>query len=136
MESNLLRLATLYSAGWCRLKRSVTNSEGRIMLLRQEKPRLILTYGQDELLLKTRRFLLEEAGYAVETASSKQEFQDHMQRKHPQYQLLILCHSLPAAERKEISASSGSETLVYSLESSVAPRVFLLAVAHLLSATA
>ena len=103
------------------------------MLSPQKNPCLILAYGHDELLLKTRRLLLEEAGYAVETASSTEKFQDQRPTTHPKYGLLILCHSIPAAERKEISASSSPETLVYSLDDSVAPAAFLRNVAHLLS---
>ena len=103
------------------------------MLLPPEDLRQILTYGEDEMLLYTRRMLLEEAGYEVDTVSSQEEFQARLKRmKKGQYDLLIVCHSVPAAKRKEIGSNLGSEILVYSLEASVAPQMFLRTVASLL----
>jgi hypothetical protein len=45
------------------------------MLSSQQVPRQILTYGHDSRLLETRRLLLEQGGFAGDTASTLEEFE-------------------------------------------------------------
>jgi DNA-binding response OmpR family regulator len=60
----------------------------------------ILTYGNDPVLLTTRRLVLEKAGYRVFTTL---EFSDAMLvLLNQQIDVLLLCHSLHDDERRGI----------------------------------
>jgi hypothetical protein len=62
-----------------------------------------LVYSNNEILLMTRRLLLEQAGFHVFTT---QKFSDAMQLvMHQDISLLILCQSLGADERKGVLAT-------------------------------
>ena len=56
----------------------------------------VVVYGNDPLLLLTRRLLLERAGFTVFTTSHFEEEIELMATQEPQ--LLILCQSLHAEE--------------------------------------
>lgn len=103
------------------------------MLSSQPDSRRILTYGQDEALLHTRRLLLEQAGYTVDTASTPGSFQSHVAGAKSPYSLLILCHTIATPEQEEISSRLHSKTAVYQLKEPVSPSIFLKQVAHLVS---
>jgi DNA-binding response OmpR family regulator len=63
----------------------------------------ILVYGNDPILLMTRRLVLEKAGFRVFTTL---EFSDAMQLiMHQEIALLILCQSLWVDERQGILAT-------------------------------
>lgn len=62
----------------------------------------ILVYGRDPLLLETRSWVLEEAGFAVVTSSSLVEAEQQL--ASPEVKLLVLCHTLSAQERTDILA--------------------------------
>jgi hypothetical protein len=60
----------------------------------------ILAYGNDPILLTTRRFVLEKAGYRVFTTL---EFSDAMLvLLNQQIDVLVLCHSLHDDERRGV----------------------------------
>lgn len=103
------------------------------MLSSQPDSRRILTYGLDETLLQTRRLLLEQAGYTVDTASTPESFQSHMAGAKTAYSLLILCHTIAIPEQEEISSRLHSKTAVYGLKAPVSPAVFLKRVSNLVS---
>jgi hypothetical protein len=103
------------------------------MLSSQPDSRRILTYGQDETLLDTRRLLLEQAGYTVDTASTPGAFQSHMAGAKTAYSLLILCHTIAIPEQEKMSSKLSSQTAVYRLKEPVSPDVFLKQVADLLT---
>jgi DNA-binding NtrC family response regulator len=65
--------------------------------------RNVLVYGNDAILLLTRRLLLEKAGFRVFTTL---ELSDAMQLvMHQDIALLVLCQSLRADERQGILAT-------------------------------
>jgi hypothetical protein len=84
------------------------------MLSSQPDPRRILTYGHDSVLLETRRLLLEQGGFAGDTASTLQEFVARVAETQPPYGLYVLCHTVPLAERHAIAADAlRANTAVY-----------------------
>jgi hypothetical protein len=100
----------------------------------QKDPRPILIYGQDAVLLETRRLLLEQGGFIADTASTSQEFRARIAEAQPPYELYVLCHTVPAAERHAISVNaSKAKIAVYQLTAAVAPPDFLIEVCKLLS---
>src|ERR1700679_4034968 len=103
------------------------------MLSSQPDPHRILTYGQDSVLLETRRLLLEQGGFAGDTASTLQEFVARIAEMQPPYGLYVLCHTVPLAERHEIAADAlRANTAVYQLAAAIAPPDFLIKVSELL----
>jgi hypothetical protein len=103
------------------------------MLSPQPDSRRILTYGLDESLIKTRRLLLQQAGYTVDIASSPESFQSHIADAKTAYILLILCHTIAIPEQQEISSRLSPQTAVYRLKEMVSPTVFLKRVGDLVS---
>ena len=59
--------------------------------------------GEERLLLETRRRVLEKLGLAVVTAMSAEEALAQIPAL--QFDLVILCHSLPADRRRQIAAA-------------------------------
>ena len=88
---------------------------------------------QHETLLHTRRLLLEQAGYTVNTALTLGSFQSHMGEAKTPYSLLILCHTIAIPEQEEISSRLHSETAVYRLKAPASAAVFLRQMANLVS---
>jgi hypothetical protein len=104
------------------------------MLSSQPDSRRILTYGHDSVLLETRRLLLEQGGFAGDTASTFQEFQARIAEAQPPYGLYVLCHTVPAVEQHTIAAEAlKANTAVYQLTAAVGPPDFLIKVSELLS---
>jgi hypothetical protein len=104
------------------------------MLSSQPDPRRILTYGHDSVLLETRRLLLEQGGFAGDTASTLQEFEARIAETQRRYGLYVLCHTVPVAERHAIAAAAlKAKTAVYQLTAAIAPPDFLIKVSELLS---
>jgi hypothetical protein len=104
------------------------------MLSSQPDPRRILTYGHDSVLLETRRLLLEQGGFAGDTAGTLQEFEARIAETQPRYGLYVLCHTVPVAERHAIAADAvKANTAVYQLTAAIAPSDFLTKVSELLS---
>ena len=95
----------------------------------------ILTYGYDEVLLKTRQAVLKLAGYETDIAGSADEFHDRVsQADAPPYHLFILCHTVPPMEQSSIRESATDAGIaIYGMSSSVSPDDFLLQVRALLT---
>jgi hypothetical protein len=94
----------------------------------------ILLYGRDEMLLRTRRLLLQRAGFIVDTAISAEEFESRIAEADSPYDLLILGHTIPEPEQNAIIASTvNPNTIVYPLSEPVSPRDILAKVSKLLS---
>jgi hypothetical protein len=103
------------------------------MLSGQKNTRRILTYGHDAVLLETRGLLLRANGFDADTVVTEPEFYLHIARAEPPYRLWILCHSIPKEERPALLAlSTKLTTLLYQLETPVAPPDFLEKVAEAL----
>ncbi|HTF63696.1 MAG TPA: hypothetical protein VK638_13445 [Edaphobacter sp.] len=97
-------------------------------------PCRILTYGYDEVLLKTRQAVLELAGYEADIAGSADEFHDRVSQADSPYHLFILCHTVPPVEQSSIRESATDAGIaIYGMSSSVSPDDFLLQVRALLS---
>jgi CheY-like chemotaxis protein len=76
---------------------------------------LVLAVGLDPSLLATRTLVLESAGYTVASASSVKEGVDRLQAGD--FDLVILCRSIPAKERERLSClirASGSHIPIVS----------------------
>ena len=67
----------------------------------------ILLYGHEELLLWTRRLVLEWAGYEVSVAQEIRQASQLLDREH--VDLIVLCYSLSRAECAELIATSRGE---------------------------
>jgi DNA-binding response OmpR family regulator len=87
----------------------------------QKDPRPILTYGQDAVLLETRRLVLEQSGFFTDTANTPQEFEARIAESQSPYDLYVLCHTVPVAEKHAIAAALKANTAVYQLTAAVAP---------------
>jgi CheY-like chemotaxis protein len=77
---------------------------------------LVLAVGLDRSLLATRTLVLEFAGYMVVSASSVKEGVGRLQAGD--FDLVILCHSIPAKERERLSClirASGSHIPIVSI---------------------
>jgi hypothetical protein len=93
----------------------------------------ILAYGKDPILLQTRRMILEEAGFQVDTAVSVEKFSQYVDEANPPYGLFVLCHTISAPEQQAIGARAAqAHTPVYQLSVPVAPPDFLEKVCRLL----
>jgi two-component system response regulator MprA len=77
---------------------------------------LILSIGQDAALLDTRNIVLRAAGHVVESSHSiRQAIQ---QFQGGDFDLVLLCHSIPKQDRDRLTClirASGSHTLVVSI---------------------
>src|ERR1700712_5300797 len=71
------------------------------------KYRKILMYGLDPVLLETRRMILEHAGFEVEITQDSQDFQ--LRTASIDYNLLIVCHTIPKTEQRQIALIENSE---------------------------
>jgi DNA-binding response OmpR family regulator len=67
----------------------------------------VLLYGHDELLLWTRRLVLEWAGYEVSVAQELRQASQLLDQED--VGLIVLCYSLSRAECAELIATSPSE---------------------------
>jgi hypothetical protein len=86
----------------------------------------VLTYGQDEALLKTRQSLLKTVGIQTDLSLNADEFLHCVISSKRNYDLFILCHSVPPIEQKAIvEAANGSDVEIYVLHESVLPDHFL-----------
>jgi hypothetical protein len=82
------------------------------------EPRLLMC-GQDEILLRTRRMVLEHAGYAVDTVTTTQEARKRLEKGHS-YRLLIICYTVPTDARCALRiVASEAGVLTHQLESLV-----------------
>jgi CheY-like chemotaxis protein len=80
---------------------------------------LILCVGQDPALLKTRNLILRAQGYIVESELSVNQAITHFMASD--FDLVLLCHSLPAKDRDRLTClirASGSRIPVVSISSS------------------
>jgi hypothetical protein len=121
-----------------RFEKLLPNSQemGKIIRMHSSQPdsRRVLTYGQDAVLLKTRRLLLEQGGFIADTANTSQEFEACISKAQSPYGLYVLCHTVPAAERHAIAADALKANIpVYQLTAAVTPPDFLIKVSELLS---
>jgi hypothetical protein len=93
----------------------------------------ILTYGYDAVLLDTRSLLLDQAGYHAESVATPEEFEAAIAARGSDFDLLILCHTVPEQEQEVISASvERSKTALYRVPALVPPSDFLAHVSALL----
>ena len=67
-------------------------------------PSTILVYGRDPLLLETRSWVLEEAGYRVDTASDLKDAEQKLSASS--VSLMLLCHTLTSKERSDVLAAA------------------------------
>jgi DNA-binding response OmpR family regulator len=77
---------------------------------------LVLSVGRDPELLGTRNLVLHSAGYIVVSAASIKEAVDRF--ADGDFDLVILCHSIPPRERKRLTfliRASGSQTPIVSV---------------------
>jgi hypothetical protein len=89
-------------------------------------PCRILTYGRDEVLLRTRRAVLQTAGFQSDIAQSPREILDYISTSDRNYHILILCHSVPADEQRLIGeAAKDTGIRVYGLTTLTPPVEFL-----------
>jgi hypothetical protein len=94
----------------------------------------ILVYGQEATLLATRRFLLLQAGFHVDTADSRQELELRIANAEPPYKLVVACHTVPLVERRRIEmAAAKSNMPLYQLDTAIDPENFLVRVSELVS---
>ena len=61
-----------------------------------KNPSAILLYGHNELLLRTRRLVLEWAGYEISVAQELRQVSRLLDREH--VDLIVLCYSLSRTE--------------------------------------
>lgn len=61
----------------------------------------VLCFGKDELLLETRRHLLEQSGHAVLCTSDESRVENYLLSGN--VSLLVLCHTLTQADVDKIS---------------------------------
>ena len=77
---------------------------------------VILAVGFDSSLMRTRRLVLQSAGYIVESASSLKEAAARFQAGD--FDLVLLCHSIPIKDRDHLTClirATGSLTPVVSI---------------------
>src|SRR3978361_1044271 len=67
----------------------------------------ILVYGLDPVLLDTRRMILEHAGFEVEITQDSEDF--HGRTARVNYDLLIVCHTVPETEQLQIASMEDSQ---------------------------
>jgi|SRR6187402_1503862 len=67
-------------------------------------PPSVLIYGRDTRLLKTRTWVLEQAGFKVFTTSNPEEATERIEVSL--FDLFILCHTLSVTECTDILASA------------------------------
>ena len=92
----------------------------------------VLIYGKDTTLLETRRLLLTNSGFRVRTVSSMEQFRFLAGRERSQYELFILCHTIPEEERTKIQAMAIHQGIgLYQLERMEAPPRFIGKVADM-----
>jgi hypothetical protein len=92
----------------------------------------ILIYGKDIRLLETRKLLLASSGFRVHTVSSLEQFRSVANEKRSQYELFILCHTIPEEERLKIRAMATHQGIgLYQLERMEAPPRFIGKVADM-----
>jgi hypothetical protein len=86
----------------------------------------ILVYGRDSTLLETRRMLLASTGFEAETVSSLQQLRSALRNSEPPYELIIVCHTVPADERVEIQKLAARVRVgLYQLQLFEAPTRFI-----------
>lgn len=79
---------------------------------------LILAVGQDPSVLSTRCSILRSAGYLVRSSSSITEALDLFE--DPDFDLVLLCHSIPVQDRDRLTRvirSAGSRIPIYTVAS-------------------
>ncbi len=96
----------------------------------------ILVYGQDDVLLYTRGAILRAAEMQAETTQTRREFVKQIAMAENPYDLYVLCHSISAAEQREICAlAANTRVKVYPMSYAVTPTEFIESVRTLLSIT-
>jgi hypothetical protein len=94
----------------------------------------ILTYGEDEVLLKTRRSLLRTVGINSDIARTLDEFIGCISASERGYDIFIVCHSVPPPKREAIiEAATDADVEVYALSGIVQPPEFLAHVQELIA---
>jgi hypothetical protein len=95
----------------------------------------ILTYGEDEVLLKTRKSLLKTVGINSDIARTLDEFIGCISASERGYDIFIVCHTVPQPRREAIvDAAKNADVEVYALSGIVQPADFLAHVQELISA--
>jgi DNA-binding response OmpR family regulator len=86
----------------------------------------VITYGHDEVLLSTRKAVLERAGFKSDTAQSSEALLECITSRERQYNIMVVCHTVPADEQQIIvEAAKGSDVQVYVLTGLVEPQQFI-----------
>ena len=85
----------------------------------------ILTYGHDDVLLQTRVAILNKAGLSSDQSSSCEQVMKSFINPQRHYDLVILCHSVPAKEKESIVAEAERLNIkIYALREPVRPEHF------------
>ena len=96
------------------------------MPLSQSSSCRVLTYGIDEVLLKTRQTLLGKVGIKTDLMMNEKEFLGCITASERRYNLFIICHSVPLEEQQVIiQSASGSDAEIYAIRDFVFPDQFL-----------
>jgi hypothetical protein len=94
----------------------------------------ILVCAYDAKLLATKRSLLLQAGFQVDSAASRQELELRIANAEPPYKLIIVGHTVPLLEQLRIERVAAKLQIpVYQLETAIAPESFLVRVFELVS---
>jgi DNA-binding NtrC family response regulator len=63
----------------------------------------ILSFGKEQVLMSVRALLLRKAGYQVQNTFSRESVMKHLDSG--QFDLLIICHTVPSDEQNALIAS-------------------------------
>ena len=82
----------------------------------------ILIVGRDGVLLQTRRLILQQEGFSVDTALDHKEFDALVARASSPYHLWVLCHTIQEEDLQKVErAAREAKIAIYQLSSSVEP---------------
>ena len=62
----------------------------------------VLVYGKDSILLHTRQRILQANNFQVDTVSDFNQLCVYVDQADPDYDLIIVCHTVPHQERDKI----------------------------------
>jgi hypothetical protein len=88
--------------------------------------RRVITYGRDPVLLDTRKMLLRTLNLDVDIVADHEAFERMLASYANEYELVIICHTVPEDERNQISTRVDlREVPVYQVAPLVMPPAFL-----------
>ena len=106
-------------------KRIVTT---RLQITSPNSKRLLI-YGRENMLIDTRRRILETAGFAVDANRALPDVEAQL-AADPGYALLIVCHTAPAGDRRALAELAEEAAVpIFQIETLITPADLLKAVA-------